>query len=67
MRVIYATVKSLWSKISDKGWYTWSQDHPDYSLTQYQAYLLYNFGEIQPQISFFCIENKALCAIFTLL
>ena len=47
---IWATVKSLCSILPGYGWYICLLHIQDYPHTQYQAFLLYQFGEIQHKI-----------------
>ena len=71
---IWATVKSLCSIFPNYGWYIWLLHIQDYTHTHYQAFLLYQFREIQHKspicvpsdstISYIWTTVKSLCSIF---
>ena len=61
---IYCTITSLWSISSEKGWCSWLQDHPNYSITHYETFLLYHFGEIKRQSCLFFLSKKNQNSIF---
>ena len=54
----YSTVKTRWSLSSDNDWYNWLQEHPGYSITHYQTFLLYHFGEISVCVFLFFLHQK---------